>query len=331
MQNKTPFTSHCIDIEIDKVNLEHQPYILQYPFPDTNHHNNQKKLTHSIKQYGLFAPIIVQKTKKGNIFIVHGANRFLACHSMGWPTISSLIIPSSIQDQKIYLFSLSLFSSHKKPNIMEQAIIIQKLLSFFPEKKIVKEYLPLLGLPQNEKAFSRIVQLADLEEGIAQDLAAEKINPELALRLLKLPAPERIKIYPFLRQLPFTTSQQFEVLEYIQEISLRDNIPVQNIFSDPLILTILDQDQDQRQKALAVRIYLRKKRYPRLTALENKFAQEKKNLQLPEHLELYAPAHFEHGNYKFELKFANFSEFKQKVNFLHKLAENQKFQTIIKS
>ena len=189
----------------------------------------------------------------------------------------------------------------------------------------------MLGLPQKEKAFSRIVQLADLEKDIAQDLAAEKINPEMALRLLKLPAPERIQIYRFLRQLPFTTSQQFEVLEYIQEICLRDQIPVQKILTNQLILDILAKDQDQRQKALAVKIYLRKKRYPRLTTKEHEFAQEKKNLRLPEHLELYPPAHFEHGNYKFELKFADFSEFERQVNFLNKLAKNKKFQTIIKS
>ena len=331
MQNKISLTLQPIDIEMDKVNLEHQPYIIQYPFSDTHANNRQRELISCIKQYGLFAPIIVQKTKKGNIFIVHGANRFLACQSMGCSTISSRVLPYSMQDQKVYLFSLSLFLSHKKPNSMEQAKIIKKLLSFFPEKKIIKDYLPLLGLPQNEKAFSRIIQLADLEKDIAQDLAAEKINPEMALRLVKLPAPERIQIYRFLQQLPFTTSQQFEVLEYIQEISLRDQIPIKKILTDQLILDILSKDLDQRQKALAVKIYLRKKRYPRLTTKEHEFAQEKKTLRLPDHLELYPPAHFEHGNYKFELKFADFSEFEQKVNFLHKLAKNQKFQTIIKS
>lgn len=331
MHNNISLTLQPTDIEMDKVTLEHQPYIIQYPFPNIRSHDCQMELTHSIKRYGLLAPIIVQKTKKGNIFIVHGANRFLACHSIGWSTISSRVIPPSMQDQKTYLLSLSLFLSHKKPNSMEQAKIMRKLLSFFPEKKIIRDYLPLLGLPQNEKAFSKIFRLADLEEAIAQDLVEKKINPELALRLLKLSSPERLQTHRFLRQLPFTTSQQFEVLENLQEISLRDHIPVQKILSDQLILHILAQDQDQRQKALAVRIYLRKKRYPRLTTLEHEFAQEKKNLRLPEHLELYPPAHFEHGNYKFELKFADFSEFEQKLSFLNKLAKNNMFQTIIKS
>ena len=112
---------------------------------------------------------------------------------------------------------------------------------------------------------------------------------------------------------------------------MRDHIPVQKILTDQSIVHILENDQDQRQKALAVRIYLRKKRYPRLTAMEQTFTHEKKTLHLPEHLELYPPAHFEHGNYKFELKFADFSEFEQQVNFLYSLTKNHKFQTIIKS
>jgi len=129
MQNKISLTLQPIDIEMDKVTLEHQPYIIQYPFSHTHTNNRQRELTNSIKQYGLFAPIIVQKTKEDITFIVHGAKRFLACQSMGCSTISSRVLPYSIQDQKVYLLSLSLFLSHKKPNSMEQAKIIRKLLS----------------------------------------------------------------------------------------------------------------------------------------------------------------------------------------------------------
>ena len=318
-------------IEVDKISSEYQPYIIQYPFPNTQHKVCHLELTNSIRQYGLFSPIMVQKTKENNIRIVHGANRFLACRSIGWSTIPSLIVPHTMKESEVYQLSLSLFLSHKIPNIMEKAKIIRKLCSFFPEKKIIREYLPLLGLPPNNKAFSRINQLADLEKNIAQDLAADKINPELSLRLLKLPTFERLLMHRFFQQLPFTISQQFEILEHLQEIAIRDQIPIKKIVTDSFIMNILAQDLDQRQKAHSVRIYLRKRRYPRLTHLEHKFAQEKRNLHLPKHLELYPPAHFEHGNYKFELKFTDFSEFEQKVNFLHKLAKNPKFQSIIKS
>ncbi|MGA1875460.1 MAG: ParB/RepB/Spo0J family partition protein [bacterium] len=317
-------------IKVEEIDLRCQPFLLNYPVQPPEADHSLAELIHSISQYGLISPITVQKTGDGQLFMVHGRKRFLACRSLGWLSMPSFIIPPSVEHQKVFLFSLSLFLTHKKPNIVEQARITRKLLSFFPEEVVIREYLPRLGLSPGRKVYARMNQLADLEDEIAQSLAANEVNPELAIRLGKISPPVRLQVYRFLRSLPLTVSEQFEALEYIQEIALREHVSLQSVLADPSISDILAQNTGPRQKAQTIRLILRKKRYPRLTSLEDEFLQGRKNLHLPEHVELYPPSGFEHGNYKFELRFADLSEFQQQLDLLNELSKKKKFQTLLR-
>lgn len=320
-------------IGLENFDLQHQPYIIRYP--------RQEKapggLIDSIEQYGLLCPIMVQEGRGGEIFIIHGARRALACQLMGWSDIPCQVIPSSLDHPAVYQLSLSIFLTHQEPNIMEQAGIICQLQTFLSEEAIIHEHLPRLGLAPNIKVLRRIRQLAGLEEEIARQVASGETNPQIAWRLLKLPPSARLPMYRFLSRLPFTLSQQFEIMEYVQEISLRDSslrdlYPIEDLLAHPSIRDILASDDlDQRQRACAIRLFWRTRRYPRLTALEEEFIREKKRLHLPEHLELYPPQNFEHGNYKFELKFADLLELNQVLDFLSNLTKTKNLKNIIRS
>ncbi len=334
-----PLTSQSI--ELKRFDPQHQPYIIRYPsiiqssfiqssFRNTEAAAPSEELINSIRQYGLLYPIIVQEGKGEEVFIVHGARRFSACQCMGWPVIPCQVIPQSIDLQEVYQFSLSIFLGHQKPNMIEQARIMQKLRAFVSEDVIIQEFLPRLKLPPQRKVFSRISQLAELEEEIAYDLAVGEADPQLGWRLLKLNPAARLPMYRFLRQAPFTVSQQFEILEYVQEVSHRDQSSLEELLANSTVQDILSSDLDLRQKANSIRLFWRARRYPRLTALEGEFAERKKTLHLPAHLELYPPHHFEHGSYKFELKFTDCAELQQKIDFLTRLISTKKLNDIIK-
>ena len=106
---------------------------------------------------------------------------------------------------------------------------------------------------------------------------------------------------------------------------------MKSFWPTPQFMDILASDLDPRQKANSIRLFWRGRRYPRLTALEEEFAERRKMLHLPEHLELYPPHHFEHGSYKFELKFADCAELQEELDFLNQLVAANKLNNIIKS
>ena len=112
---------------------------------------------------------------------------------------------------------------------------MQTLKTLFPEDVVIQEFLPRIGLPPQRKVFSRISQLAELEEEIAHDLAVGDADPQLGWRLLKLPPAARLPMYRFLRQVPFTVSQQFEILEYVQEVSHRDQSSYEELLAHPSV------------------------------------------------------------------------------------------------
>lgn len=325
------------EINLLKIDLSHQPFLIGYPAVDSlTNQESLKPLLCSIKTYGLLSPLLIFKAKTDTIYLIHGLQRFLVCRSAGWSSIPAMVLPPSISEAELYVLSLSLFLSHHKPNLMEQAKIIERLLTFFPPSQVVKEFLPRLGLPASDRVMARILPLTKLEDVIGIDLAGSLINPELGFRLLSVDPSVRLRLYQFLRQYPFTVSQQFEVLGYLQEIASRENLTISQILSEPMLAEAPAQNKDNRPddkrlKAQTIRIFLRQRRYPMLTAMEDEFTREKKELRLPEKIDLAPPAGFEHGNYSLEVKFATYEEFQNKLTFIQHLSDKKEFRKMIKS
>ncbi len=323
-----PLSNKVILVKLDEINFESQPFIVSSPHDTNKNSDSLKHLGESIKKYGLLSPVIIQK--KGNsIFLVHGLNRVLACRFLGMADIACQEISAHVDQQGVYLFSLCIFLSHHKPNIIEKSKIINRLSSFFSEERVIQEYFPLLGLPPNKKVFFRVSQLSCLEKEIAYDLAKGSINEELALKLLKFSSSERLALYRFLQSLPFTVSQQFELVEYINDIARRDEVDFHDLLNHPFLVNILTRDIDEKKKAHMVKGFLRKKRYPKLTALEDDFLKKKKKLSFPEKVTLHPPDNFEHGNFRFEIKFFDSLDFEKKIQFLNKLLTSDKFHSLI--
>ncbi len=113
-------------------------------------------LANSIREKGLLNPIIIQKTVEGSYELIAGQRRYLACKSLGWSTIPS-IIREKMDDTDATILSLIENVHRADMSPMDKALAYQKIFDRYkdPNKvasetgvsiSTVKKYIALLNL-----------------------------------------------------------------------------------------------------------------------------------------------------------------------------------------
>ncbi len=83
----------------------------------------------------------------------------------------------------------------------------------------------------------------------------------------------------FFETLKLSLNKQKEILTIVKEISLREDIPILKVIKTDRVQKILsNEDLDRNQKIRKIRIYLKQRRFPVITAAEKEFENQLKNL-----------------------------------------------------
>ena len=120
-----------------------------------------------------------------------------------------------------------------------------------------------------------------------------------------------------------STSKQAEIIESCCDISKRDQLLISEIIGEKEITEALSRDElTLSQKGDRIRLILRKKRFPVLTGLEDRFLNLKKKLGLPKNIRFESPPSFEGDVYSLQINFRNFEELKSSADRVKLLSEN---------
>ncbi|MBW2559197.1 MAG: hypothetical protein JRD69_10270, partial [Deltaproteobacteria bacterium] len=88
-------------------------------------------------------------------------------------------------------------------------------------------------------------------------------------------------------------NKQRELITMINEISLRENIPVMKVIQESDFQEILQNDElDRTKKTEKLRFYLKKRRYPSITRAEEKFEELVKKIKARKQYETDSPKKF---------------------------------------
>jgi hypothetical protein len=125
-------------------------------------------------------------------------------------------------------------------------------------------------------------------------------------------------------------NKQKEILTLVKEISLREDIPIPKVIKTDRVQKILtNEDIDRNQKIRKIRIYLKQRRFPVITAAENKFENQLKKLKLGSGTKLIPPDNFEGTTYILKLFFKNLNELKDRQSSIDALIKNPSLRKIL--
>ncbi len=264
----------------------------------------------SIKDVGLLnSPLLIQNG--AGFTIVCGFRRIEACRSLQWETIPARILDPATPKLFCAKFAVTDNALQRSLNLIEKSRAIELLAPCFESEDELCGELPALGLPENRALIKKIKTLGQLSSDIHTAMLADTIALPMALKLGELDPADATGFLTLFEILKPSLNKQREMLTQIQEIAIRDDIPIANVLNDKQMQGILNHpDDDRKQKTDKIRQYLKTRRFPSLTDAETRFELLVKKLKLGSNIKLIPPKNFEKPTYALTLAFTNMDELK---------------------
>ena len=143
------------------------------------------------------------------------------------------------------------------------------------------------------------------------------------MMLSELPPEDAEVVAALFNTLPMGLNKQREILLHLNDISARDDIPVRQLLEDERVQSVLNRgDMDGNQKTRSLRLYLRKRRYPRLVKIEKQFHEQIAALKLGEGIQIMPPTNFEGNTCNMTIRFASIDDLKKAKKKLSDIIDN---------
>lgn len=309
------------ETDLNKINLADDRFRISYFF-------DLAKLKRSITESGLLSPVVVTPRDQ-SLVIVSGWKRALACLDLLLPTISCFIL-EELDDLKAFQLGFLENSATRDFDILESAIVLKKLKTFgVDEQTLLNTYLPLFGIPQTLAYLDSFLATAEFDTETKEFIHTGKVSYSVIQRLTQLKKEERIALLPYLRLLGL--NKQKELLEFLLEISKRDNISILDILTSSSLTNVIHSTTlSPLQIADKIRLLLRERRYPSYSAQKVAFESSLKKMEWPEDVVIEHSPFFEGEDLTIRFTFKDKTELKTKVQKLQDMADDYGLDEILK-
>lgn len=302
-----------IQMDLNEIDERPGPYTMSFAF-DLN------RFIQSIKDIGLINPPFVKKSRGGRMDVVMGYRRIMALKSIGWKRAPVFdLTHSGIPTKELFLCNLHENLVTRSFNYVERGMILKRLTSYFSDQEIHDSYLPLLGVSSSWE-MDLILRLEELDKDIKGAVAQNKISLKVTRFLLEMDDESRSSIFMLISSLNLNLNQQMQLIEYMNDISIRDEQNIRVILSHESFIKIQENNNlNNPQKTKKLFALLHTKRYPHLTQTEETFKKMIAEMNLPNRVRIVHPPYFEAPDYKMEILFKGGQELKMSINKIAKI------------
>jgi ParB family transcriptional regulator, chromosome partitioning protein len=273
--------------------------------PVTSHDD----LSRSIQTVGLInAPTLLPRND--DFVVVSGFGRIAACRSLGWQELTARCLPAQTDPVLCALTAIADNLSQRPLNLVEMARAWGLLSRAAAAPQDIASLAQSIGLAVNHELAAKLKQVLQMAQPLQQALIDGHLALPIAMRLHAMPDAAAVKeLITLFQELQLSLNRQREVLEWIQGIAGREGAAPQALLSAaPVSDWRQDPHMDRGQKTQLIRHYLKKRRYPQITAFEEHYQRTVKELKLAEGMQLLAPQHFEGQIYSLQLAFKSTAE-----------------------
>lgn len=291
--------------------------------------NNLDDLASSIKHLGLLnLPLLLEQ--KTGYTIIFGFRRIEACRRLNWSEVSARVLNSDTDPLKCVTYAITDNTFQRPLNIIEKSRCIKMLSVFYKDGDTLTQVLPVLGISDHPVMIKKIKTVYDMPERLQNSILSNTISLPMALELSSLSRDDVEGFVKLFNALKLSLNKQREVLTIVKEIAVREDISVMHVLeASPLKEILTNKNLDQNQKTRNIRIYLKRRRFPAITAAEQSFQKHLKKLNTGKEMKLIPPVNFESSTYTLKLTFNNMTELKDLKTAFDALIENPHLKKII--
>ncbi|MDO9109365.1 MAG: ParB/RepB/Spo0J family partition protein, partial [Desulfatirhabdiaceae bacterium] len=273
-------------------------------------------LAAAIARLGVMHPPVLMAVDSG-YRVVCGFRRISACISLGLSHISARLLSPDTDKLTCVQLAIAENSLQRPLNLIELSRALVLLSGVYPDPDDLRRAAGVMGLPDNFSAIHKLRQLSGLAPQIQEGVLSNVLSMAMALDLGQMEKSSGIGLSTLFGYLKLGLNKQREILTMIQEIALREHLTVKDILNAPELQQIMVHEKwDRSQKTMHLRQYLRRRRYPSISAVESDFEAQVQSLDLESGIALIPPRDFEGSTFSFHLSFNNIGELQHRLSRL---------------
>jgi len=301
----------AVIIDIMEFDEKPGPFCMSYGF-------NLNPVVSSIKVSGLVNKPYVRRNREGRMEIVTGYRRIIALKALDRKTVPCIdLTDSGLSEADMFLMNLNDNLCTRRFNNVEKGMILNGLMRYIPDK--VTDYLQPLGISSKREA-NILAGIKDLHNNSKDYIAEGSVSIKTLESLLNMKEPFIDKILNAIINLKLNVNQQMLFIEYINDIIIKENKSINELFNEETFNSILTgKDRNIPQKSKRFMDLLRARRLPSLTKNEKAFASMISRLDLPRGVRIKPPPFFEGPDYLLEISFRDGAMLKDKIDALARI------------
>jgi ParB family chromosome partitioning protein len=286
-------------------------------------------LAASVRRLGLLVPPLL--TPRGErLVVVSGFRRIEACRRIGAGMLPArLTLPhTGPLEWARCAISENILQRDLNPVEISRSLALLEGLGMTPQR--CRETARQLGLPATEDSIARLKPVCRMADALQSGILSGAIALPVAEELARREPAEALRLGKLLFNLRVSLNKQREILLLLDEISRRENRPIEAVLDDPGAASILaSEESDHNQRTAALRHYLRVRRYPALNRARRRFESELRRLRLGDGMQLNAPKDFEGTTYRLTLNFDSPERLESLVARLPEIVANPALSRIL--
>jgi|GEM_PF-3806535 len=222
---------------------------------------------------------------------------------------------------------IAFYDNFHRINELDKALLIKMLSEKggISHEMILKEYLPVFGIPASYKNLEKFIALSKLEDVIKRSFYENIYSIDHLFLFSEIEKEhERHAIFDLVfKQYRYNINETREVVRNIREIASRENINI-----DDLVEEIANDKTGNIGKHEFRRI-LKKRRYPKISSIENDFSELIKQMDMDNSITLKHHPTFESNELEFRIRFDDTEQLSSSLNSIAKEVDRGKIQRII--
>ena len=276
-----------------------------------------KELITSIRQVGLLTPISL-RTQGDGLQIIAGFRRMAAVTECSLDEVP-VFIYHHISDKEALLISVHQSIFARSLNLIEKVNILSKFMDIgLSQQEVITIIMPLMGIAPSPKLLQDYMSLMDLPDEVKYYIVKNNLVLINAIKFLKFPPSQLQVLINFLNRYHMGNNQFKEIITLLYEISRRDVIGINTLLFRQEIRDIeKDNHLSQPQRLEALKRFLKTRRLPHLSRMEEEFEKIVKELKLPPFIRISPPLFFEGDRYKLEASFSSEDDIKKIIERLN--------------
>jgi len=287
-------------------------------------------IARSIACIGLLNVPFLMECQPSVYVVISGFRRIEACRKLGWTQIEANLVQPETSPLTCAKLAITDNSFQRSLNFIEQSRACHLLCRHIQDAEKIVETARTLNLPCALSLIKKIETLCQLSLPIQQGILFDTISMPVAVELGKLGTDAAECIAQLFNQLKISLSKQRQLLSMVTEIAAREKISILDVMNGTQIQSILsDDDLDRSQKGSQILFFLKKRRYPEITRVENEYKKNIHQLKLGNQIKLIPPLHFEGSIYTLSLQFRSLAELQQRNESLVQMMNHPILKNIL--